>query len=143
MSRLSLGKAQLDYDSRIPDSVDADQECERCGVQSFSDDGALCIVAIPEEGSEGAEGSETCLEICQGCLNLLHAWACPEQAIAQGLDDPSGGLKDFQLVTTIRVLDGSEEHFLTSIEEGMNFSEGEGILLWSVRKVALKGRAAQ
>ena len=51
MSRLSLGKAQLDYDSRVPDSVDADQECERCGVQSFSEDGALCIVAIPEEGS--------------------------------------------------------------------------------------------
>ena len=89
MSRLSLGKAQQDYDSRLPlESVQADQECERCGGLSFSAEGELCIVAIPDMGSEGCEGSETHLEICGPCLSLLHAWVCPEQAIAQGLEDP-------------------------------------------------------
>lgn len=78
MSRLSLGKAQQEYDSRVPESVDADQECERCGVQSFSDDGELCVVAIPDEGSTGAEDTGTShVEICQDCLDALHAWFCP------------------------------------------------------------------
>lgn len=96
MSCRGFDKAQQDYDSRVPESVEADQECERCGVQSFSHEGELCIVAIPDMGSEGCEGSETHLEICQGCLDLLHAWFCPEQAIAQGLDDSLPEVFDFE-----------------------------------------------
>tara|TARA_R110002051_G_scaffold115713_1_gene188790 strand:+ start:223 stop:474 length:252 start_codon:yes stop_codon:yes gene_type:complete len=46
-------------------------------------------------------------------------------------------LKDYKLTTTIRLLEGSEEHLLSSIQEGMELDSniGEGILHWSVQEV--------
>ena len=47
-------------------------------------------------------------------------------------------LEDYQIILTIRVLDGSEDHVLPSIQDGMDFDEeiGEAILHYAVRKVA-------
>tara|TARA_R110000744_G_C19173627_1_gene541896 strand:+ start:203 stop:562 length:360 start_codon:yes stop_codon:yes gene_type:complete len=47
-------------------------------------------------------------------------------------------LEDYQIILTIRVLDGSEDHVLPSIQDGMEFDEetGEGILHYAVQRVA-------